>query len=167
MLAKENGQTRCRIYPQNSSDKAIRDTNVFWHQGWYFLELWKSSTTDPEMLVQRKEFGVQGVVMCDTTWKKTTLTLCPLWFLLGFLIMYTDWRQNKTNGPWTVFDFYVAKKVPLMNYRNINKGEKCSGNARISLFLSPQRSQRPSLFSLRQREREREHKRTKKRKERP
>lgn len=35
----ENGQTRCRIHPQNGSDKAIRDTNALWHQGWYFLRV--------------------------------------------------------------------------------------------------------------------------------
>lgn len=108
-LTKENGETRCRIYPQNSYNKAARDTNALWHQGWYFLELWKSSTTDPEAMVQCREFGVHDVVTCDTMRKKTKLTLCPLWVLQRC----ADRRLNKANSPWTGFDFYVAKKTPL------------------------------------------------------
>lgn len=66
---------------ENSYNKAACNTNVLWHQGWYFLKLWKSSTTDPEVMVESREFGVHVVATCDPMRKKTKLTLCPLWVL--------------------------------------------------------------------------------------
>lgn len=99
------------------------------------------------MLMQSREFGVHEVVMCDAAWRKTKSTLTQS------RIMLPDRRQNKAMALELVLVFMLSKKrekeknLFLMNYCNINKGQKLWECTNITLPVFSKESEN-IIFSL-------------------